>query len=318
MPDDFQVGVADLGFYGTGLHRPECVLATARGDLFVSDSRGGVLHIQADGQQRLIGLDAKLVPNGIALRQDGSFLVANLHSPGGVWELRPDGQARPHLLEVDGVPLEAVNFVRLDSGGRLWICANPALAADGRYRTEAAEGVIIVVDGAGARIAADGIAGTNECLVHPNGQHLFVNETFGRRLTRFGIGPDAKLLDRTVHAQFGHGCYPDGLALDEEDGIWVVGVASNRLIRVMPDGRQHVVLDDSDANHLETLEQAYLQHRLTRPMLVTPADTTLKSLSSIAFGGPGRRTAFLGSIAGTQLATFQSPVAGHAPIHWGW
>jgi sugar lactone lactonase YvrE len=318
MPDGFTVRVADLSFRGSDLQRPECVLVTARGDLFVSDRRGGVLHIQADGQQRLVGSGTGLLPNGIALRQDGSFLVANLHSPGGVWEISRNGQARPFLMEVDGMPLAAVNFVRLDAGGRVWICANPPLSADGRYRTEKAEGCIVVVDGSGARIATDSIAWANECLVHPNGRHLFVNETFGRRLTRFDIGPGAALSNRLVHSQFGYGTYPDGLALDEEDGIWVVGVAANRLIRVAPDGRPHVVLEDSDAAHLEALEQAYLRHSLTRELLVTPTNTTLRSLSSIAFGGADRRTVFLGAIADTRLASFRSPLVGHAPIHWTW
>lgn len=314
----FTVRVADLTFRGTGLQRPECVLAAARGDLYVSDRRGGVLHIGADGRQHLIGSGTGLLPNGIALRQDGSFLVANLHSPGGVWQVGRDGQASPFLMEVDGTPLSAVNFVRLDAAGRVWICANPQLAADGRYRTEHAEGCIVVADAAGARIAASGIAWANECLVHPNGRHLYVNETFGRRLTRFDIGPGGTLSNRTVHAQFGHGTYPDGLALDEDGGIWVVGVAANRLIRVAPDGHPHVVLEDSDAAHLDALEHAYLRHALTRDLLVTPTRTTLRSLSSIAFSGPDRRTVLLGAIADTRLASFRSPVAGHAPIHWDW
>jgi gluconolactonase len=39
---------------GSDLHRPECVLATYRGDLFTSDSRGGVMHIRPDRSQVLL------------------------------------------------------------------------------------------------------------------------------------------------------------------------------------------------------------------------------------------------------------------------
>lgn len=135
---------------------------------------------------------------------------------------------------------------------------------------------------------------------------------------RFDIGPDGDLSGRTTVAQFGHGTYPDGIALDEADGLWVVSVASNRLIRVAPDGRQHIVLEDSDAAHLAQLEGAHGEHRLTRAELTRPLPTTLKNISSLAFGGPDRRTAYLGSVAGDRLATFRSPVAGVAPVHWDW
>lgn len=317
-PEPFRLTTTDLGFVGRDLHRPECVLATARGDLYVSDRRGGVTRIGPDGAQELIGGHGAILPNGIALMPDGSFLIANLTGEGGVWRLDRDGTLEPFLLEVDGLALPAVNFVRLDQAGRVWICANPRLSGDGRYRTETAEGIIAVHDGKGARIVADGIAWANECLVHPSGRHLWVNETFGRRLTRFAIGPGATLSERCAVAEFGDGAYPDGIALDEEDAIWVVSITSNRLIRVFPDGRQHVVLDDSDPAHLERLETLYRAHRLTRQELTGPTATTLKNITSIAFGGPDRRTAYLGSIGGDRLVTFRSPVAGTAPVHWAW
>ena len=37
----------DLQFLGQGLVRPECVLATAAGDLYSADWRGGVAHLRA-------------------------------------------------------------------------------------------------------------------------------------------------------------------------------------------------------------------------------------------------------------------------------
>ena len=78
---DFQLKLSDLTFTGTALDRPECVLATAKGDLFTSDARGGVVHIRPDGMQQLIAGSipggGKLHPNGFAMLRDGSFLLAN-------------------------------------------------------------------------------------------------------------------------------------------------------------------------------------------------------------------------------------------------
>ena len=71
----------EIQFIGAGLQRPECILATASGKLFMSDRRGGIMVIAPDARQHLLG-KSDLVPNGIALQRDGSFLVANLGTEG--------------------------------------------------------------------------------------------------------------------------------------------------------------------------------------------------------------------------------------------
>ena len=90
----FTVAVSDLQFVGHGLARPECVVATARGDVFVSDRRGGIMHLMPGGGQRLIagrGVEG-FVPNGFSLLPDRSFAVANIGHLGGAWRLLPDGE----------------------------------------------------------------------------------------------------------------------------------------------------------------------------------------------------------------------------------
>ena len=47
--------------------------------------------------------------------------------------------------------------------------------------------------GEGSRIVAVGLAYTNEALVAPDGRSLYVNETFGRRLSRFPLRRDGSL-----------------------------------------------------------------------------------------------------------------------------
>jgi sugar lactone lactonase YvrE len=47
------------------------------------------------------------------------------------------------------------------------------------------DGFIVRVDDAGARIVADGLGYTNEVQLDPSGERLYVNETFGRRLSRW-------------------------------------------------------------------------------------------------------------------------------------
>ncbi len=71
----------EISFGEGGLYRPECILATARGALYVSDIRGGITEISATGARRFIGRPeppgaGRFKPNGFAMRRDGSFLFA--------------------------------------------------------------------------------------------------------------------------------------------------------------------------------------------------------------------------------------------------
>ncbi|MEZ5581800.1 MAG: SMP-30/gluconolactonase/LRE family protein [Candidatus Competibacteraceae bacterium] len=104
----------------------------------------------------------------------------------------------------------------------------------------------MLLDDAGARVVADGLGYTNECVVHPNGKQLYVNETFTRRLTRFKIATDGSLHNKATITEFGAGTFPDGLTFDAEGGIWITSIVSNRVIRVEENGRQTVVLEDND------------------------------------------------------------------------
>lgn len=78
---------------GNGLQRPECILAESDGSLWVADARGGVVHLQPGGQQRIItqresvhfaGVDNEAsrylegtLPNGLAFAANGDIQIAN-------------------------------------------------------------------------------------------------------------------------------------------------------------------------------------------------------------------------------------------------
>ena len=149
-----------------------------------------------------------------------------------------------------------------------------------------------------------------------DGAWLYVNETFARRLSRFRVAADGALWGRETVTTFGHGTYPDGLAFDAEGHVWITSIISNRVLRVGPDGAAQVVLEDADPAHVQWCEDAYLAGTLGRPHLDRAAGRVLKNISSLAFGGPDLRTAYLGCLLGDAIAYFRTPVAGSAPFHW--
>ncbi len=316
------IALDDLTPLGQDLQRPECVLCTARGNVYVADWRGGVTQIAADGRQTLFAGPAPggrpLKPNGIALRADGSFLIADL-SPetGGVFSLSRAGEVRPFLETVQGVPLPPTNFVVEDTEGRTWITVStrqiPRILA---ARADCRDGFIVLADRHGARIVADGLGYTNEVAVDPSGRWLWVNETFSRELSRFELRANGDLGPRQVVTTFSDGSFPDGLAFDVEGHAWVTSIVSNRVIRVAPDGRQTVIVEDADAGYIDEVERAWRSGNLQRPHLDVIRSRRLRNISSLAFGGPDLRWAVLGCLLGDRLETFHTDVAGHPPVHW--
>ena len=106
------------------------------------------------------------------------------------------------------------------------------------------------------------------------------------------------------------------MAFDVEGHLWIVSIISNRVLRVAPDGAVTTVLEDLDAAHVAWVEAAYLAGELGRPHLDGVKSARLRNISSIAFGGPALRTAYLGCLLDQRLPTFDVPVAGQPPAHW--
>jgi sugar lactone lactonase YvrE len=320
----FTLTADDLTFIGHDLVRPECVVATERGDLFAShaDQGGGIARLRGEAASELIlatagDIPEGFIPNGYSLMPDGSFLIANVGDAGGVYTLRRDGTLIPFLTEVDGRVLPSCNFANRDAEGRIWVSVSTwARNRDDSFKKDFADGVVILIDGKGARIVAEGIGFTNENKVDPSGRWLYVHETMGRSIIRYPIKDGGGLGPRETVADYGIGIYPDGFEFDAEGGIWCTSVVSNRIVRIAPDGTQHTVLDAGDQDVTDRAEAAYRDGTYTRAHLVAGNASILGNCASIGFGGPDLKSCFVGSLASSRIASFRSPVAGAVPPHW--
>lgn len=312
----------EITYLGAGLVRPECVLTTPCGALYVSHFDGGVTCLQPDGLRT--DYLAKNAPvaiktNGFAIDRDQNFLVANLGDAGGVWRLSRDGAVAPYVTEFDGAPLPPANFVSVDAEGGVWITVSTRITprADA-YRPDIADGFLLYADARGVRLAADGLGYANEAHRRPGDDWLYINETFGKRLSRFPVTGPGELGPReTVHV-FDEGEFPDGLWFDEDGGVIVTCIIANRVIRIDQDGRAQVLLEDFDPAHAHAAEEAFREMRMGRAELDQTPARRLKNISSIAFGGTDRRDAFLGCLLDDRIVRFRSPYAGVAPPHWRW
>ena len=298
--------------FGRDLHRPECVHCTAQGDVFVSDWRGGVTRIRADGSQQLFKGDRAVKTNGFAILPDRSFLLAHLgEDEGGVFRLAHDGELSVYL---DDLP--PTNFVHAH-GDRVYVTVSTRLVPRTLARKPGyADGFIVCVDRRGTRVVAEGLGYTNECKVDPTRKWLYVNETFGKRLSRFALRPDGDLGARETVAEFGAGTFPDGLDYDAEGGVWITSVFSNRLIRIAPGGEQRVLLEDNDSRFVARIEEQFARGELVRDVHPEVPAKLIRNLSSSAFGGEDLRTLYLGCLQDSRIYRMPSPVAGARPPHW--
>lgn len=302
------------------------MLSTARGDLFVAALGQGVVHITPQGDQHAIGniraIEGKdFIPNGLTLEPDGSFLVTNMGEAGGLWRLSRNGTVEPVLREVDGQVLGATNFVLRDWHGRLWLTIStrqwPISRAFSPLRVPiTADGYLMLIDQRGARIVADNLAFANEVRLDPSGRELYVVETYARRISKFDVDDSGNLSSRTSWTEFGHGTFPDGIAFDAEGFLWIASMTSNRLFRVAPDGEQTLLLEDTDPDYLDEIEQRLKAGTLRREDVQQVQSKLLKNIASVTFGGPDLRTVYLGSLGGDSLAVLRSPVASEPPPHW--
>ena len=322
LPRDFQLSLRDLRPAFQGLRSPECILTNRDGSFLFSDRRGGITHVPAGGEAELIAgktIDGKTIhSNGIGLRSSGKVLIAHLgEAQGGVYELDAQGNATPVVVELEGRGLPPTNFVLEDAAGNVWFTVSTRLIPRSlAWYPDQADGYIAVHNAKGTRILADQLGYANELTFSPDGLHVYVNETHARRLTRFLLKPGPTLANREVVCTFEPGDQPDGVTFDACGGAWVTCLVSNKVFVVHPDGTRQLVLADTDRGHVERYVADMQGRRLTRDSIWTCGASSLGNVSSICFGGADRRTAYLGSLLGERVLSFESPLPGHPPLHW--
>lgn len=319
---------------GVDLARPECVLAESSGDLWVADARGGVMHIGPDGSQRLVAQKASTrfeeagdlkerftrgtLPNGLAFNISGDLIVANFGTDRVERMSRQSGETTVLLDAIDCVPIGKANFVLRDSRNRLWISVSTRINPwPGALRPGVNDGYIILMDDQGARVVAEGFAFTNEIRLDAKEEWLYVVETTAKRISRLRVQPDGSLTEREVFGPSSLGAgSPDGMAFDAFGNLWVTMIMSDRLLAITPEGEVIELLDDGNPEANAQLEAHAAAGTLTMEIMAQAHGTLAPWMASITFGGPDLKTVYLGSLMGTSLACFRSPVAGLPMVHW--
>jgi len=330
--DGFTVDRAAIRYIGTGLQRPECILAEPNGDLWAADARGGVTHIRPDGAQDLVTQSAVgkfaatgdltdrftqgTLPNGLAFARNGDILISNFGTD-LLEVMTRTGETRTLHDSIDGKPIGKVNFVLRDSRDRIWLTistmVNPWTAA---ATTRVRDGYLALVDDRGIRIVAEGFHFTNEVRMDANEEWIYIVETTGPHISRMRVRPDGSLTDREIYGPSHLGGLPDGIAFDAFGNLWCTLIMVDRLVAITPQGDLRVLLDDGDPAASSAFMTHFDRGTLTNEMMFATQGTIAPWMASVTFGGPDLQTAYLGSLRGTRIPYFRSPVAGLPMVHW--
>lgn len=287
-----KIDIQQIRTIGEGLTRPEGVMALDDGSVRTADAHGRCARIDPDGRTTFFGQLGGL-PNGICIDPDGNCIVANIGN-GEVQSLAPEGGHTVLMTQAQGKRMFTPNFPFLDFAGRLWVSNstdNPDI--DASLRAPIPDGCLVVIaKGRAPQIVVSGICFANGVAVDAEEQYVYVAETMKRRVLRYKINPDDSVGQAEVYGPefLGKFGFPDGIAFDEAGNLWVTFPMANTVGYIDPRGTLEIFVQD-------------------------PHGILLNHPTNICFGGKNRRTAFIGSLGGTNVPCFEAPHSGMRLVH---
>jgi gluconolactonase len=331
---DFGIEKNSLQYVGSGLQRPECILAERNGSLWSADARGGVVEIRPDGEQKIIAqrlsthfeevssessryLDGTL-PNGLAFARNGDILISNFGTD-RLEIMKRNGESKVVADTIDGEPIGKVNFVLRDSKDRIWVTISTKVKNwMHALRPDLADGYIAQYVEGRFRIVASGFHFTNEIRMDANEEFLYVAETTGGCISRLQVKADGTLGAREVFgpSSLGAGAWPDGIAFDSLGNLWGTMVYSDKLFVLTPKGDLRILLDEGDPKKVADLESSFYRNQVDHQTLFATGQGIAPWMASVTFGGPDLQTVYIGSLKGHRIPYFRAPAPGQPMVHW--
>ena len=225
----------ELGTLVDGLSFPESPRWHG-GRLWVSDwGAHRVLAIGLDGRVEVVArVDA--FPLCIDHLADGRLLVV-AGSDHRILRQEPDGSLVTHA-DLGSLSEHPWNDIVADNRGNVYVNNIGFDFPGGAF----APGLVAVVAADGSvRQVADGLAFPNGMAIMADESTLIVAESYGNRLTAFGILPDGDLSPGRPWANVDG--YPDGICVDAENAVWYADVPNKRCSRVREGGEVAQVIE---------------------------------------------------------------------------
>jgi sugar lactone lactonase YvrE len=229
---------------------------------------GGVRRRSADGRIDVFLPERRMI-GGILLNGDGKVICSGL---GGIAWVDPATGASGMLLDdIDGEPIPGVNEMIPDRRGGIYfgVIDIPAIERQARMTPG---GLYHLEAGGRVRLIHHGVIFANGIGLSPDGRRLYCNETYVAT-TAYDLAEDGTA-GPPIRLHEMDDC--DGLALDADGDLWVVGYNTSEILRLRPDGS-------------------------VRERIATPA----AGISNVRFGGLDRRDLLITATSPEAIKEFQ-------------
>ena len=181
------------------------------------------------------------MPGGLGWLPDGTPLVVS-QNDFKVLKIGKDGSTSLHA-DLSQHCRGAANDMMVDAKGRAYV-GHHGFDFFGKAEPKPASLVLVDPDGSVREVAGD-LVFPNGIAILPGGKRLVVAESFANRLTAFDIAEDGSLSNRQVFAQLTDDT-PDGIACDNEGGVWFGSPMTQRFARVDANGKQTASISNED------------------------------------------------------------------------
>jgi sugar lactone lactonase YvrE len=205
-----------------------------RGDrLWFIDIHGSAIKSVNLGGDLRTELALPFKPNGLGFLSDGRIMFSDALAlkvmcwDGSTLNLVADLIDDAVFCLSDAIVDAKDRFYVSDIGYNFW---NPAAKP-----SDACVIIRIDPDGTIANVAGD-LSFPNGLAVSADGTTLIIAETDGFRLSAYDIDDEGGLHNHRIFAQLPEGIQPDGIAVDQEGGVWLANPAGNPAVLRVEEG----------------------------------------------------------------------------------
>jgi hypothetical protein len=93
-------------------------------------------------------------------------------------------------------------------------------------------------------------------------------------------------------------------------------ISGEKIFALTPEGELRIILDDGNPEAIARLDKNFFAGKYSMEDMVACQSSVAPWMASITFGGPDLKTVYVGTLKGTRIPYFRSPVAGLPMIHW--
>ena len=225
------------------LDHPEGIAVHRDGSIWCGGERGQIYRLSPDGRELQQVASTGGFCLGMAFDASDNLFICDLKHAAVMRLDSARGQVERWADGTPGQPFGIPNFPAFDEAGRLYVSDSHAFGAPGPgvFRFEC--------DGSGELWYGEDVTFANGLALSADGRHLYVAETFARRVFRIPVRPDGTAGRREEVAGLG-AALPDGLAFDAEGNLYVGCYEPSQILRVDPAGRVATLFHDDTAHML--------------------------------------------------------------------